>query len=168
LLKKETRVLGLSGTTIGQKTIIASVVFRGSLWLDGVATTMIEAKERNYNAQLSNFIKNSKQFSQLHAVIISPRLNPKPTSIRDLARRLKLPVIAITQSRRKAKRGDKHLERIAITINGEHVAATTAGVDREQAERLYVISCGTLRHVKVPEAVRIADLLTEKFNTTFG
>ena len=163
MLKKETRILGLSGTSIGRKTIVASVVFRGSLWLDGVYTITIGAKERNYNLQLGNFIMNSKQFPQLQAIIISQRLNlGRAISIQELARRVKLPVIAIVGSnkrRRIPRRGYRRPEKFTITVNEEHVLAMAAGVERDQAEKLYRIGCGS--QLNVPEAVRIADLLIE-------
>ena len=161
MLKREIRILGLSGTPIGHKIIIASVVFRGALWLDGVATTVIEAKARNYNLIISNLIKNSKQYSQLHAIIISPRLTiTRAASIQDLARRLKLPVIAITDSHLRRSREKRHSSRFTLTVSGEHVDAAFAGVERKQAEMLYEVSCGP--GSKVPEAVRVAELFANE------
>lgn len=165
MFKRETRILGLSGTLIGQEMIIASVVFRGALWLDGVATMTIEAKERSYILKLSNLITSSKQFSQLHAIIISQRLMLNSTiSIPDLARRVKLPVIAIAGSNRRPPRGKRHLNVVSFSVSGKNVAAVAVGVDRDQAERLYGISCSPNR--KVPEAVRIADLVTKELSRT--
>jgi endonuclease V-like protein UPF0215 family len=155
----------LSGALIGQERIIATVVFRGSLWLDGVATTTIEAKERSYNLKLSNLITSSKQFSQLHAIIIGQRLMLNSTiSIRDLARRVKLPVIAIAGSNKGPPRGRRHLNELTISVSGQEVAVMAVGVDRDEAERLYGISCSPNR--KVPEAVRIADLVTKELSRT--
>ena len=165
MLKRETRILGLSGTTICHKTIIASVVFRGSLWLDGFSTTMIEAKDRNIKLQVANLIKNSKQFSQLHAIIISQRLNlQRAISIHYLARSVKLPVIAI-KSQKRSRRGNHRVNKIIIWVSGKHVAATFAGTDRAHAEKLYKISCSPNR--ELPEAVRVADLLTEEISRKF-
>jgi endonuclease V-like protein UPF0215 family len=165
LLKREIRILGLSGAPIGHKVIIASVVFRGYLWLDGVATTMIETKARNYNLIISNLIKNSKQYSQLHAIIISQRLTiTRATSIQDLARSVKLPVIAITDSHLRGGREKRRSNKFTVTVSGERVRVAIAGVERKQAEMLYEASCGPA--CKVPEAVRIADLLANELSRT--
>ena len=164
MLKRETRILGLSGMVTERKTIIASVVFRGSFWLDGVATTTLESNERNSNLKLSNFIKNSKQFSQLHAVVISQRLHLGTISIHDLARRVKLPVIATPERHERLCRGDRGAAKFVLRIGGEQVSASAARVDRAHAERLYGIGCSPNR--KVPEAIRVADLLVEELART--
>ena len=164
MLKRESRILGLSATTRGSKRVIASVVFRGSLWLDGVATTTVEAKERNYNLKVSNLIRNSKQFSQLHAIIISQRLTRiRVISIQKLARSVKLPVIAI-EPRKGSGRENRRVNKFVLMAGGERVAATAAGVNRDQAEELYGIGCSP--HRTVPEAVRVADLLAEQLSTS--
>jgi len=151
----------LSSTRSGHRIIIASVVFRGALWLDGVATTTVEAKERNYTLKISNLIRNSKQFSQLHAVIISQRLNrTRAISTQALARSVKLPVIAI-EARKGSGRGNRRVNKFVIKVGGKRVTATAVGVNRNQAEGLYGIGCSP--HSSVPEAVRIADLLAEQF-----
>jgi len=161
LLKRESRILGLSGTRRGHTTIIASVVFRGALWLDGVTTTTVETKERNYTLKISNLIRNSKQFSQLHAIIISQRLNRiRSISTQALARSVKLPVIAI-EERKGAGRGNRRVKKFVINVGGKLVTVIAAGVNRNQAEGLYGIGCSP--HSSVPEAVRIADLLAEQF-----
>ena len=151
----------MSSTRSGHRIIIASVVFRGALWLDGVATTTVEAKERNYTLKISNLIRNSKQFSQLHAVIISQRLNrTRAISTQALARSVKLPVIAI-EARKGSGRGNRRVNKFVIKVGGKRVTATAVGVNRNQAEGLYGIGCSP--HSSVPEAVRIADLLAEQF-----
>ena len=154
----------MSATTIRGRTIVVSVVFRGALWLDGVATCVTEAREQNYNLKVLNLIKKSKQFSQLHAILISSRLNPnRKISIQDLARKLKLPVIAIKSS--KARRtGKRDVNNFDIEASGKRVAVSAAQVDRDGAERLYGIGCSKCG--KIPEAVRIADLLAEELTRT--
>ena len=166
MLKRESRILGLSATTRGRKRVIASVVFRGSLWLDGVATTTVEAKERNYNLKVSNLIRNSKQFSQLHAIIISQRLTSnRPISIHELAQRLKLPVIEISMPHKITRRGNASVKKFSIAVGGKTVTATAAGADITHAQGLYKVGCSP--HSKVPEAVRIADLMIEELSRKF-
>ena len=85
-------------------------------------------------------------------------------SIQDLAERAKLPVIAITKSRMGRKIGRKHTTHIDIPVKDGHVAVSAAGVEKDEAERLYRIGCSP--YGKIPEAVRIADLLAEALSRT--
>jgi endonuclease V-like protein UPF0215 family len=163
LLKRETRILGLSGTTIRDRTIIVGVVFRGSLWLDGVVASSLDTVVRNYNPEIIRAIESSKQYPQLHAIILSRRLSrSRKISIRDLARRTRLPVIAITKSA-EGSRTKRHLpgvKNFGIVVSGKHLEVSAAGVDRGEAERLYGIGC--IRGNKTPETVRVADLLAKQ------
>ena len=161
MLKRESRLLGLSGTAVNDKIIIASVVFRGSLWLDGVAAKIIPTAQEEYHIGITNLVKSSKQFSQLHAIIISKRLTLNwPLSLRELARAVKLPVVAIYSHSHQTARRRHGVERFALPISGGYVTASIAGTDKDQAEKLYAIGCSP--HNKVPEAVRIADLFVEE------
>ena len=160
MLKREARVLGLSGTTVRGRTIVVSVVFRGALWLDGIATCVMDARERNYLPKVSDLIKKSKQFSQLHAILISSRFGRnRELSIQDLARKLKLPVIAIKSGKGRTT-GKQGVNNFDIEANGKRVLVSAAGVDRDGAERLYAIGCS--KRGKTPEAVRVADLLAKE------
>ena len=133
--------------------------------MDGVATSVMEPRERNFNLKVSNLIRNSKQFSQLHVILISPRLIPnRQISIRGLARRVKLPVIAIIKSRKGSMTGKRDANILDIEVRGKHVVVSAAGVERDEAERLYRIGCSPCG--KIPEAVRIADLLAKELNRT--
>jgi endonuclease V-like protein UPF0215 family len=160
LLKRETRILGLSSATIRHRTIVVGVVFRGSLWLDGVVTSNLDAAEKNYNSEISRAIEGSKQYPQLHAIILSPRLSrSRKISIPDLARRLRLPVIATARPAHDSgtERRLRAVKKFGIAVSGKHLELSAAGVDRVEAERLYGIGC--TRGSTIPEAVRVADLL---------
>jgi endonuclease V-like protein UPF0215 family len=142
--------------------IVVSVVFRGPLWLDGVAASVMEARKRNFNLKVSNLIKSSKQYSQLHVILISPRLTRnRQISIQSLARKVRLPVIAIKPYKRPKTR-KRSVNNFEISVRGKQVAVMAAGVERDEAERLYRIGCSP--YGTIPEAVRIADLLTGELN----
>ena len=85
-------------------------------------------------------------------------------TIQDLAERVKLPVIAITKSRMRRKIRRKRTIHIDIPVKDGHVAVSAAGVEKDEAERLYRIGCSP--YSKTPEAVRIADLLAEALSRT--
>jgi endonuclease V-like protein UPF0215 family len=167
LLKKETRILGLSGTTIDHRTILVGVVFRGALWLDGVVTSSLDRTEQEYELQISRAIQSSKQYSQLHAVIVSRRLSRnRKISFRDLSVRLRLPVIALGQSNYRSRTGRlRPLKSFGIVVSGKHLRVSAVGIDRAGAERLCKIGC-TLGST-VPESVRVADLVAEQLGRVF-
>ena len=160
-MKRETRILGLSGTTIRDRTIVIGVVFRGSLWLDGVVSATLDIAGHDYEREISRAIKSSKQYPQLHAIIVSHHLSRK-ISIRDLAKRLRLPAISIARSP-GVSRAEPFLRApkiFGIVVDGKHLEVTAAGVGRAETQRLYEIGC--TQGSKIPEAVRVADLMAEQ------
>jgi len=159
LLKKETRLLGLSGTTTGHRTILVGVVFRGALWLDGVVSSSLDRTEQGYDLEISRAIQGSKQYSQLHAVIVSRRLSGnRKISMHDLAMRLRLPVIVLGKSNYRSRTGRlRALKSFGIVVSGKHLRVSAIGIDKSGVEKLYRIGC-TLGST-IPESVRVADLL---------
>jgi endonuclease V-like protein UPF0215 family len=162
-LKRETRILGLTGTTIRNRTIVIGVVFRGSLWLDGVVTVTLDTAGYDFEREISRAIKSSKQYPQLYAIIVSHHLSRnRKISIRDLAKRLRLPVISIARSP-DGSRAEPFLRApkiFGIVVDGKHLEVTAAGVGRAETQRLYEIGC--TQGSKIPEAVRVADLMAEQ------
>ena len=165
MIKKEARILGLSAARKGRTIVAVGVVFRGSLWLDGVISCTLDMNETNQNSTLSRTIKQSKQYSQLHAIILKEQLvhgwkvNPV-----DLARRVKLPVIAtanrrISRAPKKAK-GARGMQRYDIVINRRRLSVLAVGLGRVEAEQLFNVGCTPTS--EIPEAVRVADLLVQQ------
>jgi len=166
LFKRESRILGLSGTRIKGKIVIVGVVFRGSLWLDGVVTSIVDIAERSLNSEVSRTIESTKQFSQLHAVILSQRLViKKGISIVELSRRIRRPVIQPSKraKKRRPRKFASAVKDLDLVVNGKHVVVSAAGIGREEAEQLYRIACSP--NCKVPEAVRVADLIAKELNS---
>jgi endonuclease V-like protein UPF0215 family len=163
LLKRESRILGLSGARIKDKLMIVGVVFRGSLWLDGVVTSTIDIANRNFNSEISKTIESTKQFSQLHAMILSRRLAPyKRISIVELSTRVKRPVIQPSShiKKRGSNKSASVAKKLDLVVNGRHIVVSAVGIAREDAEQLYRIACSP--SCKMPEAVRVADLIAEQ------
>ena len=158
----------MSKATVRAKLIVVSVVFRGGLWLDGVAISVGAAKERTLNARVATIIRTSKQFSQLHAVLVSPRIDfTRELSLQELARRVKLPVIAISKPRSRRRKENRPVDDLAnfdISVAGKYVAITPEGINREGAENLYRISCNP--YGMIPDALRVADILAEEICRT--
>jgi endonuclease V-like protein UPF0215 family len=169
LLKKEARILGLSTARKGHKIFVFGVVFRGNLWLDGIVTCTIELNEPYHTAQISRTIIKSRQYSQLHAIILmKDRLvRGLEIDLSELTHKTKLPTIALVNPRSKRTprqtrptQGPTYYD---ILVNGKHVSVLTEGVNKDNAQQLLTIGCN--RDNKIPEAVRVADLLAKEFQT---
>jgi endonuclease V-like protein UPF0215 family len=145
--------------------LVVGVVFRGSLWLDGVISCTLEMNGPNQNSTLSRAIKQSKQYSQLHAIILKERVVPGwKVNLADLARRVKRPVIATANRRisRAPKKGEgaRDMHRYEIIINRRRLSVLAVGVGRAEAEQLFDVGCTPTS--AIPEAVRVADLLVQQ------
>ena len=165
MIKREARILGLTAARKGHTILVVGVVFRGSLWLDGVISCTLEVNGTNHNSALSIAIKGSKQYSQLHAIILKEPFDPGwKVNLADLACRVKLPVIATTNRRvssapekSKSARGIKRYE---IIINRRRLSVLAVGMGRADAEQVFTVGC-TSSSV-IPEAVRVANLLVKQ------
>ena len=118
--------------------------------MDGV-TCLLMRDELN-NMKISELVRSSKQFPQLHVLITSQRLAKiRQISKERLAKDVGLPVIAIKSLKQSGESG------FDIPVNGRHVLVSATGLDRAKTETLYRLSCKPPS--RVPEAIRIADLL---------
>jgi endonuclease V-like protein UPF0215 family len=144
---------------------VVGVVFRGSLWLDGVISCTLDMNETNQNSTLSRAIKQSKQYSQLHAIIFKEQLVPGwKVNLADLARRVKLPVIT-TANRRSSRapkkvKGARDMQRYEFVINRRRLSVLAVGLGRAEAKQLFSVGCTSTSGI--PEAVRVADLLVQQ------
>jgi endonuclease V-like protein UPF0215 family len=157
--------MGLSAARKGNTILVVGVVFRGSLWLDGVISCTLEVNETNQNSALSRAIKQSRQYSQLHAIILKDQLVAGwKVNLSDLARRVKRPIIApVNRGIPRApqgRRGAGGIERYDIMINRRHLSVLAAGVSRTGAEQVFSIGCSP--NSGIPEAVRVANLLVKQ------
>jgi endonuclease V-like protein UPF0215 family len=168
LLKKEIRILGLSSAAERDgRVLILGVVFRGSLWLDGAFTCTLERSQHDYVSALASAIKQSNQYSQLHAIILCEGRGAirSGLDIRALADKTKLPVIAIVESRlakykwKTRSRHERALKLCTVNMQGKTVHLLTRGLTSEVAREIFMVSCPPGSYV--PEAVRVAKLLTE-------
>jgi endonuclease V-like protein UPF0215 family len=163
LLKKETRILGLSATPrLKGGPIVVGAIFRGSSWLDGILTCTLRPERGRETLTLSRAIMRSRQYPQLHAVIISSDQSVlRENHITELTRRLKLPVILLLKRASVKKRihplGGKQYD---LNINGERLHVSAKGISCQKIQELFNVGCAPDSHV--PEAVRVADLITKQ------
>ncbi len=166
MLKKEIRILGIGAATRNKKQILMiGVVFRGSLWLDGILTCLLKLDEQDHVSNISRAIMRSKQYPQLRAVILSrEQLVPgENLDLSDLKRRINLPVIAIAKNNRSTAKKRKQLldvNHYDLTLNGKRLHILAAGTSHEMAQEILSICC--TQNQKIPEAVRVADLIADQ------
>jgi endonuclease V-like protein UPF0215 family len=169
LFKREVRILGLSAS--GEEAhamIIIGVVFRGSLWFDGMITCKLESNQKDYLQLLTKQIIHSKQYSQLRVVILSKQITTRLNiDIAALAKSIKLPVISIVQRKRGEKlaskttkgRESKESGLHKFRVHGDPVFVRVAGIDVDRARQVFEV--GRIEPYRVPEAVRVADLIAK-------
>jgi hypothetical protein len=112
--------------------------------------------------KLSRAIMRSRQYSQLQAVIISKDQNilRRDDHITVLARRLKLPVIMLKGASVKKRIRPMGVKRYDLDINGERLHVSATGISFKKIQELFTVGCAPDSYV--PEAVRVADLMTKQ------
>jgi len=155
VLKKETRIIGLSAPRNHRKKIpIIGIVYRGSYWLDGIVTYTLDRADPTYLSGLATAIMTSKQYSQIHAVI-SSRPHILPQGFIDfalLAEEINIPVIVVSRARRHTP--GKFMK---VKSSRNSTSIWTHKQYQEKVNDLFMIGCaGTMN---IPEAVRVADLI---------
>jgi len=162
LLKKEIRLLGLSAAKKKFGFLVVGVVFRGNLWLDGVISNLIEHDDPDRKSLISKTIKRSKQYSQLHAVMLAKQGLIPDHELSELASETNVPVIAVLESRptRHPFKPRQNTNHYWLRVNSKCVPVLAAGVTKEDAEKMFAIGCTS--GAKVPEAVRVAELIVRQ------
>ncbi|MGD0176208.1 MAG: DUF99 family protein [Candidatus Bathyarchaeia archaeon] len=165
MLKKEARILGISTTAHRNGTaLVVGAVFRGRSWLDGVLTCWIESETARPLSKISRTIMSSRQYSQLHAVILAKEqiVSDLEINITELARRVKLPVISIIKKRAATKGSKKpfRTNHYELEVNGERLQVLAKGISREKTQELFALT--STPKSSIPEAARVADLIAEQ------
>jgi endonuclease V-like protein UPF0215 family len=106
----------------------------------------------------------SRQYSQLRAVILAREqiVTGRNIDITDLARRLKLPVIAIIRKSRAAMKGGKAVKanRYDLIIGDKRLSVSASGISHETAQEIFTVACAP--GCPIPEAARVSDLIAEQ------
>jgi len=146
--------------------ITAGAVYRGCLWLDGIMTLRVDLVQGNYTRELSAAIRATKQFPQLHAVILGHRPSLlQELQIAKLHRTLRLPIIVIPNPHRSPVRVPG-LRKFDLVVNGRHLNLLSVGASKEDTEHLYNVGCGP--GDTIPEAVRVAGMLLRELTKQPG
>jgi len=173
VIKKEARILGLSAPKVKwDKVPVVGIVFRGSLWLDGVLTCWIRKDQGDYISPLARAIRQSKQYSQIRAVILS-RADLVPGNhidIAALADVIGIPVMAISDEYRSPRKSQKPRRAMktmhyGIKIRGRHTWVKATGISYDMVREIFGVSCAEGR--SLPEAVRVADVVARSLKSKF-
>jgi endonuclease V-like protein UPF0215 family len=170
LIKREARILGLSAHPRKLKRIpIVGIIFRGNLWLDGMLACRIEPNRPEYPSELVRAITQSKQYSQIRAVILSRETLTSSIgiSISDFSRLINIPVITILG--RRSDKGRLRQDRLRLTkpkaghfrirIAGKFVSIDTTGVSGLEAQEILEVACA--KGQWIPEALRAAHTIAK-------
>jgi len=148
-IKKEIRVLGVSVGLEGQSYIIIGIVFRGSLWLDGVLRRRSE--DPDLTDDLIDMILSSPHAGQIRVIILSHEtlqagaiIDPNQLNIKT-----KKPVIFLEEP--MISSGSTFTWR----NDGDIVKFSIFGLSRWAAEEVLKVST---RVGLIPEALKIATL----------
>ena len=156
MLKREIRILGLSAAEKKFGFLAVGVVYRGSLWLDGVVSGITKDREERVSL-VSRIIKDCKQYSQLHAVILATEEIIPNNALSELFSEVKIPLIMILRHQASRPKPSPHTSYTHVRVNKNLVPVFTVGVTGEDAEKLFAICCNPSS--KIPEAVRVAELI---------
>lgn len=173
LLKKEIRILGLSAPPRASRNSeaipVVGVVFRGSLWLDGVISCLVQPRRRDYLKVLVRSIKGSKQYSQIRAVIFSKEqlFNGKKIDIGVLARKINRPAISLLASGRNVRTRRDSMKALKtpvfkVRIHGKPMWVRCAGISENETRQ--ILAVGSAGEERVPEAVRVAYLIAKQLS----
>lgn len=165
-MKAETRVIGIDdGNTRLRRRLAVGVVFRGSLWLDGVVTSVIDVTARSLGKRLATMVTKSKFYNELRVAILHGTMlgSMDATDLMAFRATTKLPTIAILQGKQiqLARQMVKKARKTVHFRPQEDLSVLGIGLATEKAaEILKITSLGGV----VPEPVRVAGLIASAVN----
>jgi endonuclease V-like protein UPF0215 family len=169
LIKRETRILGLSGGNGKSESIpVIGIVFRGSLWLDSVLTCQVTRRQRDYLSGLVQAVLGLKQYSQIRAVILQGEELVSGTRMRlsELSRETNLPVISIVELKGRTRASNPKIRQaetnsnadsFPIQLHGGVVCVKAVGMGQKETCKVLDVACATGQ--LIPEALRVAQVV---------
>jgi endonuclease V-like protein UPF0215 family len=145
-IKREIRVLGLAARKTASGIDIVGVIYRGSLWLDGVL--IAHSENTDITEVIVNTLKGSPHEGQVRVILLNQTNLPPGViiSVAELSAKVERPVILLNPDE-----GESFLWR-----NGEDKTTFFAyGLRRWSAEGVLKMST---REGVIPEALRVAAL----------
>jgi endonuclease V-like protein UPF0215 family len=146
-IKKEIRVIGVAARCDSIGITIIGVVFRGSLWLDGVLKT--HSAGVDVTETIAEMVKHSHHYGQIRVILLDRVSLPMEAkiSINNLSASVGRPVIVL---------GGGEEPNYTWRNWGEQVVFSSAGLSRWSAEG--ILKASTRKGI-TPEALRVAALI---------
>lgn len=139
---------------------VVGVVFRGSLWLDGIITCAITLDECNPTTQLSSAIIDSRHYTQLRAVILSDhKIGKHELDIETLTSKIRRPIIVL-----RPVKSTIPMKKYRFQFRGRRLTVRASGTDMNMIKDVFRIGCAP--DSPVPEALRVAGLITKNLPTS--
>jgi len=156
---------------------VVGVVYRGGYWLDGVMRTQVEVDGTDATEKIVAMIVSSPHYKQLRVVVLDgvTFAGFNVIDIKELFKRVKLPIITITREKPNLEEIRRALENLprfeerweamknagkTIEVHvreGEHpVYMQIAGTSEKDAEKIVK---NTSTRSNVPEALRVAHII---------
>ena len=159
MLKKETRILGLSTERGTHLKPIIGAIFRGNLWLDAIVTYYAGKSTEADISKLTATLKNIKQYPQIQAAIFARAdiLKHGYEDYRRLSELVKFPIFAITKKPSGRVQRD---EFVKIQRDEIRIILWVNNYNPDRAKELYTLGCAGGH--STPEAVRVAELISSR------
>lgn len=180
-VKPEIRVLGIDDGVFVPRTKgvvdVVGVVYRGGYWLDGVMRTEVEVDGTDATEKIATMITGSPHYDQIRVVVLNgvTFAGFNVVDIRELFKKVELPVIAVTREKPDFEEIRKALENLpnrekrwkAMENAGKIIEVHTRGAE----EAVYMQIAGisekdavkilrrTSTRSNVPEALRVAHII---------
>jgi endonuclease V-like protein UPF0215 family len=180
-IKREIRVLGVDdGVFIPHtsgKVPVIGVVYRGGYWFDGIMSTKVTIDGLDATEKIAAMIKASPHYDQLRVAVLDgvTMAGFNIVDIKELFRKVDLPVIAVTREKPNFEEIRKALEHLPEYENKWAVIRTTGEVTevhtRKDEGPIYMQVAGiseedageilrrTSTRSNVPEALRVAHII---------
>lgn len=154
-VKREIRVLGVATRRATHKGYtIVGVIFRGSLYLDGVLRA--ESESRDITGDIADMISSSPHHLQIRVIFLDGGLLDGATADTvALSEATSRPVIAFNPAGMVAPQ-EGSVEHLEVDLNECPVPVLSVGLERAVAERIIHRAS---RRRGLPEALRVASLL---------
>ncbi|HUK50249.1 MAG TPA: DUF99 family protein [Terriglobales bacterium] len=165
--KREIRILALNLAQTKYKLIVVGVVFRGNRWLDGIVSGLVEAKGQERTQEIARIVRRSRQFTQLHAIMLAENAADFDCHPTQLAKSLSVPVIMPSvQCSESSLIQEQSTVSFNFRLAGEDVSFVATGIGVEEAKEVLAVS--TKPGSRKPEATRVAELLMRELKFTLN
>lgn len=173
-MKKEIRVIGFDDAPFDKfndkDVLVVGVIHRGGSFIDGVVSTRVEVDGTDSTEKLIKAIKRCKFYTQLQAVFLDGIAfgGFNIVDIRELSKKVKLPVITVIRHRPDFKKilstlrkigfkdKTKLIDKAGAVHQIEDVYYQYMRCKEEFVKNLLKVVC---LHSKIPEPIRVAHLI---------